>query len=93
MESLPRFGRYKVFKLGNLSFRYLHRVSHFYQFLSLSRQGRGKRKITACLFSDLNIYFQAVLACDTLRIYHPGITGHKREDKHLEQLNMHPVVL
>jgi hypothetical protein len=33
-----------VLKLSNLSFAYLHRFSHFFQFLSLSIQGIGKKK-------------------------------------------------
>jgi len=38
-------GRYSFLKLGNLSFAYLHRFSHFITLFSLSIQGKRKEKL------------------------------------------------
>jgi hypothetical protein len=41
----PHFGRYSFLKLGNLSFAYLHRFSHFMTLFSLSIEGKRKEKL------------------------------------------------
>jgi hypothetical protein len=62
------FRKVQVFKLSNLSFRYLHRVSHFISFCLYLEE----RKITAGVFSDLYIFSSSFGLW-----YPPGITGQK----------------